>query len=108
MNLLHKQIQDMRVLRLIKKYKKYLKSRVMEKGVICKTEEGSPQGGPLSPLLANLYLNEFDWEMNSRGVKLVRYADDIVVLAKSKRAAERLLESCRKYLEGRLKLKRAR
>ena len=105
MNLLHKQIQDMRVLRLIKKYKKYLKSRVMEKGVICKTEEGSPQGGPLSPLLANLYLNEFDWEMNSRGVKLVRYADDIVVLAKSKRAAERLLESCRKYLEGRLKLK---
>lgn len=70
MNLLHKQIQDMRVLRLIKKY---LKSGVMENGVICKTEEGSPQGGPLSPLLANIYLNEFDWEMNRRGVKLVRY-----------------------------------
>ena len=102
MNLLHKQIQDMRVLRLIKKY---LKSGVMENGVICKTEEGSPQGGPLSPLLANIYLNEFDWEMYRRGVKLVRYADDIVVLAKSKRAAERLLESCWKYLEGRLKLK---
>ena len=102
MNLLHKQIQDMRVLRLIKKY---LKSGVMENGVICKTEEGSPQGGPLSPLLANIYLNEFDWEMNRRGVKLVRYADDIVVLAKSERAAERLLESCRKYLEGGLKLK---
>ena len=102
MNLLHKQIQDMRVLRLIKKY---LKSGVMENGVICKTEEGSPQGGPLSPLLANIYLNEFDWEMNRRGVKLVRYADDIVMLAKSERAAERLLESCRKYLEGRLKLK---
>lgn len=47
----------------------------------------------------------FDWEMYLRGVKLVRYADDIVVFAKSKRAAERLLESCRKYLEGRLKLK---
>ena len=102
MNLLHKQIQDMRVLRLVKKY---LKSGVMENGVICKTEEGSPQGGPLSPLLANIYLNEFDWEMYRRGVKLVRYADDIVVFAKSKRAAERLLESCRKYLEGRLKLK---
>ena len=102
MTLLHRQIQDMRVLRLIKKY---LKSGVMENGVICKTEEGSPQGGPLSPLLANIYLNEFDWEMNRRGVKLVRYADDIVVLAKSERAAERLLESCRKYLEGRLKLK---
>lgn len=95
MNLLHKQIQDMRVLRIIKKY---LKSGVMENGVICKTEEGSPQGGPLSPLLANIYLNEFDWEMNRRGVKLVRYADDIVMLAKSERAAERLLESCRKYL----------
>ena len=60
MNLLHKQIQDMRVLRLVKKY---LKSGVMENGVVCKTEEGSPQGGPLSPLLANIYLNEFDWEM---------------------------------------------
>ena len=102
MNLLHKQIQDMRVLRLVKKY---LKSGVMENGVICKAEEGSPQGGPLSPLLANIYLNEFDWEMYRRGVKLVRYADDIVVFAKSKRAAERLLEAGRKYLEGRLKLK---
>ena len=102
MNLLHRQIQDMRVLRLIKKY---LKSGVMENGVICKTEEGSPQGGPLSPLLANIYLNEFDWEMYSRGIKMVRYADDIVVFVKSKRAAERLLESCRKYLEGKLKLK---
>ena len=102
MTLLHRQIQDMRVLRLIKKY---LKSGVMENGVICQTREGSPQGGPLSPLLANIYLNEFDWEMSSRGVKLVRYADDIVVLARSKRAAERFLGSCRKYLEGKLELK---
>ena len=102
MNLLHRQIQDMRVMRLIKKY---LKSGVMEDGIVCKTEEGSPQGGPLSPLLANIYLNEFDWEMNGRGVKTVRYADDIVVLAKSKRAAERLMESCRRFLEGRLKLR---
>ena len=101
MNLLHRKIQDMRVLRIIKKC---LKSGVMENGVICKTEEGSPQGGPLSPLLANIYLNEFDWEMHSRGGKTVRYADDIVVFAKSKRAAERLLESSRRYLEGKLKL----
>ena len=57
MTLLHRQIQDMRVLRLVKKY---LKSGVMENGVVCKTEEGSPQGGQLSPLLANIYLNEFD------------------------------------------------
>ena len=102
MNLLHRKIQDMRVLRIIKKY---LKSGVMENGVVSKTEEGSPQGGPLSPLLANIYLNEFDWEMCGRGVKMVRYADDIVVFAKSKRAAERLMESSRKYLEGKLKLK---
>ena len=102
MELLRRRIQDKRVLALVKKY---LKSGVMENGVVCKTEEGSPQGGPLSPLLANIYLNEFDWEMERRGVKLVRYADDIVVLAKSKRAAERLLESSRRYLEGRLKLK---
>ena len=102
MNILHRKIQDMRVLRIIKKY---LKSGVMENGVVCKTKEGSPQGGPLSPLLANIYLNEFDWEMHSRGVKTVRYADDIVVFAKSKRAAERLLESSRRYLEGKLKLK---
>lgn len=66
MTLLHRQIQDMRVLRLIKKY---LKSGVMENGVICKTEEGLPQGGPLSPLLANIYLNEFDWKMYRRGGK---------------------------------------
>ena len=59
MNLLHKQIQDMRVLRLVKKY---LKSGVMENGVVIDTEEGSPQGGNLSPLLANVYLNEFDQE----------------------------------------------
>ena len=102
MNLLHRKIQDMRVLRIIKKY---LKSGVMGNGVVSKTEEGSPQGGPLSPLLANIYLNEFDWEMCGRGVKTVRYADDIVVFAKSKRAAERLMESSRKYLEGKLKLR---
>jgi len=102
MNLLRKQIQDKRVTDLIKKY---LKSGVMENGVWRKTEEGSPQGGPLSPLLANIYLNEFDQEMESRGVIVIRYADDIVVLAKSKRAAMRLLESCRKYLEDKLRLK---
>ena len=70
-----------------------------------KTEEGSPQGGPLSPLLANIYLNKYDQEMARRGVKVIRYADDIVILAKSKRAGERLLESSKRFLEGKLKLK---
>lgn len=100
-NLLRRQIQDRRVTDLIKKY---LKSGVMENGVRRETKEGSPQGGPLSPLLANIYLNEFDQEMRSRGVNVIRYADDIVVLAKSKRAATRLLESCGKYLENKLRL----
>ena len=58
----------------------------------------------MSPLLANIYLNEFDQEMARRGVKVVRYADDIVVVTKSRRAAEHMLESCRKFLEGKLKL----
>ena len=101
LNLLRKRIQDKRVIDLIKKY---LKSGVMENGVRQATEEGSPQGGPLSPLLANIYLNEFDQEMESRGVTIIRYADDIVALVKSKRAAMRQLESSRMYLEKKLKL----
>ena len=100
-NLLRKEVKDERVIQLIKRY---LKSGVMENGVVMETEEGSPQGGNLSPLLANVYLNEFDQEFTKRGVPCIRYADDIVLLAKSKRASERLLESSTKYLEGTLKL----
>jgi group II intron reverse transcriptase/maturase len=100
-NLLRRTIRDERVIQLIKKY---LKSGVMENGVCVKTEEGSPQGGPLSPLLANIYLNEFDHEFENRGVKVIRYADDIVLLAKSQRATERLLETSTRYLESKLKL----
>lgn len=102
MNLLRKNILDRRVIELIKRY---LKAGVMENGLLVKTTEGSPQGGPLSPLLANIYLNEYDKEMASRGVPVIRYADDIVVLAKSPRVAQRLLESTQRYLEGKLKLK---
>ena len=99
-NLLRKNVKDERVVQLIKRY---LKSGVMENGVVIETEEGSPQGGNLSPLLANIYLNEFDWEFLKRGVPCIRYADDIVLLAKSKRASERLLESSTRYLEEKLK-----
>ena len=77
----------------------------MENGIVMETEEGSPQGGNISPLLANIYLNEFDQEFEKRGVAFVRYADDIVLLAKSERAAKRLLESSTKYMEKTLKLK---
>ena len=100
-NLLRKEVKDERVIQLIKRY---LKSGVMENGVVTETEEGSPQGGNLSPLLANVYLNEFDQEFIKRGVPCIRYADDIVLLAKSKRASERLLESSTKYLKETLKL----
>ena len=102
LNLLRKQIKDERVIQMVKRY---LKSGVMENGVVTETEEGSPQGGNLSPLLANVYLNEFDWEFHRRAVPCIRYADDIVLLAKSERAAERLLESSTKYLEEKLKLR---
>ncbi len=76
-NLLRKNAKDERVVQLIKRY---LKSGVMENGVVINTEEGSPQGGNLSPLLANIYLNEFDQEFLKRGVPSIRYADDIVLL----------------------------
>lgn len=102
LNLLRETIKDERVIQLIKKF---LKSGVMENGVKIATTEGSPQGGPLSPLLANVYLNEFDCEYERRGVPVIRYADDIVLLCKSQRAAERLLESSIRYLEGKLKLR---
>ena len=102
MNMVREEVKDKRVTDLIKKY---LKSGVMVEGLLVKTEEGSPQGGPLSPLLANIYLNKYDQEMTRRGVKVIRYADDIVILAKSKRAGERLLESSKRFLEGKLKLK---
>ena len=100
-NLLRRNVKDERVVQLIKRY---LKSGVMENGVVMETEEGSPQGGNISPLLANIYLNEFDQEFIKRGVPCIRYADDIVLLAKSRRASERLLESSTKYLEEKLKL----
>ena len=102
LNLLRQQVKDERVVQMVKRY---LKSGVMENGVVMETEEGSPQGRNLSPLLANVYLNEFDWEFKRRGVPCIRYADDIVLLAKSERASERLLESSIKYLEEKLKLK---
>ncbi len=102
LNLLRINVKDERVIQWIKRY---LKSGVMENGVVMETEEGSPQAGNISPLLANIYLNEFDQEYEKRGVKFVRYADDIVLLAKSDRAAKRLLETSTKYLEERLKLK---
>ena len=102
MNMLREDIKDKMLIELIKRY---LKSGVMENGIVVATREGSPQGGNLSPLLANIYLDKFDKEFEGRGVKVIRYADDILLLAKSIRAAERLLETSTRYLEKKLKLK---
>jgi RNA-directed DNA polymerase len=98
----NEEISDGSVLRLIRLF---LESGVMENGVRQATEEGTPQGGVISPLLANICLNRFDWEMAKRGHDMVRYADDAVVLCVSREEAERALDDVRKMLEGKLRLK---
>ena len=102
MNMWREKIHDNRVLNLIKRY---LKSGVMVNGVVIATEQGSPQGGNLSPLLSNIYLTSFDRELERRGHKFVRCADDVNIYVKSRRAAERVLAGSRKFLETKLKLK---
>jgi group II intron reverse transcriptase/maturase len=96
------EISDKRVLRLVNAY---LKAGVMVNGVETGTEEGTPQGGPLSPLLSNIVLDELDRELEKRGHRFVRYADDCNIYVRSKRSAERVLVSIQKYIEGRLRLK---
>ena len=96
------QINDKQILRLVNAY---LKAGVMVNGVVMETEEGTPQGGPLSPLLSNIVLDELDRELEKRGHRFVRYADDCNIYVKSKRSAERVLASTKKYIEKRLRLK---
>jgi len=95
-------VKDKRVLKLIRSY---LESGVMVNGVVMETEEGTPQGGPLSPLLSNIMLNDLDKELEKRGHKFVRYADDCNIYVKTERAGERVLKSVKQYLEKKLKLK---
>ena len=95
-------VKDKRVLKLIRAY---LESGVMLNGVVMETEEGTPQGGPLSPLLSNIMLNDLDRELEERGHKFVRYADDCNIYVKTQRAGGRVLESVKKYLEKKLKLR---
>jgi group II intron reverse transcriptase/maturase len=96
-----RKIKDKRVLKLIRAY---LNAGVMANGVVVRNEEGTPQGGPLSPLLANIMLDDFDKELEKRGHRFVRYADGCNVYVKSRRAGERVMASLTKYLEGTLKL----
>ncbi len=77
----------------------------MADGVRQPSEEGTPQGSPLSPLLANVMLDDLDWELGRRGHRFVRYADDVMVYVASERAGQRVSESIRQYVESRLKLR---
>ena len=99
---LSKDIHDKRVLKLIRKY---LQSGIMINGVVVTNEEGTPQGGPLSPLLSNIMLDELDKELEKRGHRFCRYADDCNIYVKSKRAGERVMENITTFIEGKLKLK---
>ena len=95
-------VKDKRILKLTRAY---LESGVMVNGVVLETEEGTPQGGPLSPLLSNIMLNDLDQELEKRGHKFVRYADDCNIYVKTQRAGERVLEGVKRYLEKKLKLR---
>jgi group II intron reverse transcriptase/maturase len=100
--LLSDTIPDGRVVSLVHRF---LQAGVMVDGVVMPTEEGTPQGGPLSPLLANVMLNELDKELEARGHAFVRYADDCMILKGTRKAAERVMESMTRFIEGKLFLK---
>ena len=102
MSTLAKRIDDKPLLKLIRKY---LQSGVLINGIVLDTNEGTPQGGPLSPLLSNIVLDELDIELEQRGHKFVRYADDCNIYVKTKRAGERVMESIQSFIETKLRLK---
>lgn len=102
MSRLARRIKDKRVLRLIRRY---LQAGMMSGGLVTTRREGTPQGGPLSPLLSNILLDELDKELERRGHKFCRYADDCNVYVQSRRAGERVLRSLTSFLERRLRLK---
>lgn len=102
MGLLAKKITDKRLLKLIRSY---LTSGIMEGGVASPRTEGTPQGSPLSPLLSNIVLDELDKELQARGHRYVRYADDCSIYVKSEKSAVRVMETITEYIEKKLKLK---
>jgi RNA-directed DNA polymerase len=97
-----RRVSDKRVLRLIRAF---LESGVMENGLVSAVEEGTPQGGPLSPLLSNLVLDELDRELERRQHRFVRYADDCNIYVASERAGKRVMQSVAGFIQRRLKLK---
>lgn len=102
LNRLAQRVSDGRILKLVHRM---LKAKVvLPDGARITTEEGTPQGGPLSPLLSNIVLDELDWELARRGLRFVRYADDFSVFIRSERAGRRVMDSIRKFIERRLRL----
>src|SRR6202163_1736593 len=97
-----KRIEDKRLLKLIRAF---LNAGVMENGLVSPSVEGTPQGGPLSPLLSNLVLDELDRELENRGHRFVRYADDCNIYVRSERAGRRVMESISRFITQKLKLK---
>ncbi len=97
-----RRIEDQRVLRLIRRY---LKAGMLSGGVISARRQGTPQGGPLSPLLSNILLDELDQELERRGHYFCRYADDCTIYVRTKRSGERVMASISRFLECRLKLR---
>ena len=97
-----KRVEDKRLLKLIRAF---LNAGVMENGLVSPSVEGTPQGGPLSPLLSNLVLDELDRELERRGHRFVRYADDCNIYVRSERAGQRVMESVTQFISQKLKLK---
>jgi RNA-directed DNA polymerase len=95
-------VSDKRLLKLIRAF---LRAGVMEGGLVSPVDEGTPQGGPLSPLLSNIVLDEFDRELERRGLRFARYADDSNIYVRSRRAGERVMESVKRFITTKLKLK---
>jgi RNA-directed DNA polymerase len=97
-----KKVRDKKVLRLIRRY---LQAGIMKDGVVWDRDKGTPQGGPLSPLLSNIMLDALDKELEKRGLSFCRYADDCNIYVGSERAGMRVMESITRFIEGTLKLK---
>ncbi len=97
-----RRVKDKKILLLIRRF---LQAGVMEEGLVKPTEEGTPQGGPLSPLLSNIMLDDFDKELEKRGLRFARYADDCNIYVKSEKAGKRVMEATVRYLTEKLKLK---
>src|SRR5713226_6180092 len=97
-----RRVSDKRMLKLIRSF---LTAGVMELGLVSPMDEGTPQGGPLSPLLSNLVLDEFDRELERRGLRFARYADDSNIYVRSERAGQRVMESITQFITQELKLK---